>query len=232
MEDFEVEAENVPSSGNGSVSCRICETIREKILTGEFKPGHRMVEAKVAKSFGVSITPVREAFSTLVKQGLLTTFPYCGTYVTILTYEYAYDLIFVRKALETAAAKLAFEHLEPGDAEHLSNLCRLADEKNLSGDHLASIEYDIQFHEFFFHKANNTLLCEIWDITKSRIAFFQSITRPNCQATTPLLVDRHHEIIEAIRVMDLEALCSAICNHLDTSVRRAMLPSSADIVYR
>ena len=105
MEDFEVEAENVPSSGNGSVSCRICETIREKILTGEFKPGQRMVEAKVAKSFGVSITPVREAFSTLVKQGLLTTFPYCGTYVTILTYEYAYDLIFVRKALETAAAK-------------------------------------------------------------------------------------------------------------------------------
>ena len=79
----------MPSSGNGSVSCRICETIREKILTGEFKPGQRMVEAKVAKSFGVSITPVREAFSTLVKQGLLTTFPYCGTYVTILTYEYA-----------------------------------------------------------------------------------------------------------------------------------------------
>ena len=180
-----MDAENVPSSGNGSVSYRICEMLREKILTGEFTPGQRMVEAKIAKSFGVSITPVREAFSTLVKQGLLTTFPYCGTYVTILTHEYAHNLIVVRKALETAAAKLAFEHLKPEDADALSDLCRLADEKNLAGDHLASIECDIQFHEFFFQKASNTLLCEIWDITKSRIAFFQSITRPNFRPLLP-----------------------------------------------
>ena len=223
---------DVPSSGNGSVSYRVYEMLRKKILSTEFKPGERMVEAKIAKAFGVSITPVREAFSVLVKQGLLTTFPYCGTYVTILSYEDACELIVVRKAIETTAAQLAFSRLKPEDADYLENLCLLADNQSAAGEYLASIECDVQFHELFFQRANNTLLREMWDITKSRVAFFQSITRPDCQAAIPLLRHRHQAIVDAVRKMDLSALCDAIGDHLDITIRRAQLPHSDQIVYR
>lgn len=201
-------------------------------MSGEFHPGERMVEAKIAKSFGVSITPVREAFSELGKQGLLTVFPYCGTYVTILTKETAQELISVRQQLEILAAELAFANLKSEDAEHLQHLCVMADECTVAGDYLASIEYDVQFHEFFFLKASNSLLFELWSILKERVTFFQSVTRPNCSAVVTLLEDRHGEIVKAVREMDLDALTTALSNHLESSMRRAELPESTTVSYK
>ena len=216
----------------GSVSNRVCMSLRQKILSSELRPGERMVEAKVAKELGVSITPVREAFSSLAKRGLLMTFPYCGSYVMILTQEAAEELVVVRQALETTAAKLAFSSLDPSDADHLEFLCRMADEKNAVNDRLSSIDYDIEFHEFFFKKANNALLFEMWSIMKDRVAFFQSITRPSCNAADPLVIDRHRNIIDAVRRMDLDALCQSMINHMTTTMQRAKLPSSDSITYK
>ena len=201
-------------------------------MTGEFKPGERMVEAKVAKSFGVSITPVREAFSELEKQGLLRVFPYCGTYVTILTKESAQELISVRQQLEKLAAKLAYANLKSEDAEYLQQLCVMADTSTAAGEYLASVEYDVQFHEFFFEKAGNSLLLELWNILKERVTFFQSVTRPNCSAVITQLVDRHGKIVKAVREMDLNALLTALDDHLESSMKRAELPEGATVSYR
>jgi len=198
----------------------------------ELKQGERVVEAKIAKSLNVSITPVREAFATLAAQGLLSAIPYCGTYVSILTNEYACELIEVRKSLETAAVTLAFPNLKPEDADYLEELALSADEKNEQGDFLGCIENDIAIHEFFFQKANNKLLLELWEITKNRTAFFQSVTRFNCQATVRLLSERHRGIIEAVRYMNLDKIHEEIIKHLDVSLQRAALPKSEYVNYK
>lgn len=65
-----------------STSEFVYNTIRQAILTNEIPAGSRLVEAKTSKDLNVSITPVREAFARLANQGLLTVFPYKGTYVT------------------------------------------------------------------------------------------------------------------------------------------------------
>ena len=191
-----------------------------------------MVEAKVAKRFGVSITPVREAFSELEKRGLLTVFPYRGTYVTIITKESAQELISVRRQLEHLAARLAFANLKAEDAEQLQYMCERADKSTDAGEYLASIEYDVQFHEFFFKKAKNSLLFELWSILKERVTFFQSVTRPSYSSVCPRLSDRHGEIVKAVREMDLDMLLVALDSHLELSVRRAELPESKDVSYR
>lgn len=215
-----------------STASRVCETLRQMILTNELKPGERLVEAKIAKALNVSITPVRQAFALLSSQGLLSVFPYRGTYTTILTREYAYDLTTVRKSLEVTAANQAFEHFQPGDIHYLEELCRLSDASNQAGDCLTSIQYDVIFHEFFFRKSGNSLINEMWDMIKNRIVFFQYTTRPNCQAVTPLLVDRHREIINAVSEMNRDKLAKSIAHHLDISLEHAMLPSDADVVYK
>lgn len=219
-------------SESTSISHRVTSILRQKILSREFEPGLRMVEAKVAKSLGVSITPVREAFAILVKQGLLTSFPYCGTYVTILTQESAAELIKARKEIEAAAVRMAFPNLCSEDADYLYELCRKSDECDAAGNQLESIEYDIEFHEFFFKKADNKLVLEMWDIIRNRIAFFQYITRPNNQAASRHLVDRHKGIIDAVRAMDEGLIISQIKNHLDTAMKRSGLPRSEDICYK
>ena len=59
-----------------AMGTRIADTIRERIeqmiVTGEFADGERLDEVKLAEQFGVSRTPLREAFQSLAASGLLT----------------------------------------------------------------------------------------------------------------------------------------------------------------
>ena len=59
-----------------TMGTRIADTIRERIeqmiVTGEFADGERLDEVKLAEQFGVSRTPLREAFQSLAASGLLT----------------------------------------------------------------------------------------------------------------------------------------------------------------
>lgn len=214
-----------------STGSRIYETLRNMILTQELKPGERLVEAKIASLLNVSITPVRQAFSFLATQGLLTVFPYRGTYVTILTQESAQDLMNVRKALEPVAASMAFSGISYSDADYLTKLCELADLSRSMGELVESIEYDVRFHEYFFQKSNSQLMLELWNVLRNRLIFLQCIMRPNCEVKMPSLVLRHKEMIEAVRALDLPLLQASIIKHLDTTLRNAQLPLAADIHY-
>lgn len=94
-----------------STSDFVYNSVRQSILTHEFPAGSRLVEAKTSKELNVSITPVREAFARLANQGLLTVFPYKGTYVTIITKQYLEDVYFLRRHLEVMAAEKSFPKL-------------------------------------------------------------------------------------------------------------------------
>jgi len=111
-----------------STAERVCENLRESILDKKLVPGERLVEAKIAQAMHVSITPVRQAIQTLSTQGLLTVFPYKGTYVSHLTREYVADVQRAREMLETAAAELAVPNLKPEDADTMTRLCNKEDE--------------------------------------------------------------------------------------------------------
>jgi len=218
-------------SAGKSTSARIYETLRQMILTQELKPGERLVEAKIANILHVSITPVRQAFSFLSAQGLLTVFPYRGTYVTIMSQESANDLMNTRKVLEPVVADMAFPHLASTDADYLTKLCELSDISEQMGNLVESIEYDVRFHEFFFEKSRSPLMMDLWGLLRNRIIFFQCINRSKCHVDVPSLVNRHAKIIDAVRRLDKEALSNAIIQHLDTTLRLAVLPLEADIDY-
>lgn len=220
------------STAKGGISGQIYLTLRNMILTRELQQGQRIVESKVAKQLNVSITPVREAFSVLSAQGLLTDFPFCGTYVTILSSEAAAELIAVRKSIETECADLAFPKLTSKDADYLEELCKIADIKNSNGEILESIEYDILFHEYLVKKSGNRLILEVWEMIRNRIAFFQSVTRPSNQAAMPLLIDRHKEMLDAIREKDLKSYKKALVNHFNVTMKRGELPSESTIKYK
>ena len=58
------------------------ENIRRRILTGEFRPGQKINESEIALKLGISRSPVREAFRVLEREGLITTLPRKGSYIT------------------------------------------------------------------------------------------------------------------------------------------------------
>ena len=63
----------------------VSQYIKETILTGELKPGDRIVESRLAQELGVSQAPVREALRELEFRGLVEQKPFSGTYVKQVT---------------------------------------------------------------------------------------------------------------------------------------------------
>ncbi len=80
------------------------------ILNGEMTPGDRLKEVELARRFGLSRTPVREALHRLEVQGLLRHEPHRGMVVPTLDPQAVTELYVMRETLEGAAAALAAQH--------------------------------------------------------------------------------------------------------------------------
>ena len=97
-------------------SLRVSEELREAILSGEFGPGERLRTASLAKRFGSSRTPVREALVQLEGEGLVDIEPRRGALVRSFASADLIDLYEVRVLLEPAAAARAALRVERGSA--------------------------------------------------------------------------------------------------------------------
>lgn len=211
-----------------STSDFVYNSVRQSILTHEFPAGSRLVEAKTSKELNVSITPVREAFARLANQGLLTVFPYKGTYVTIITKQYLEDVYFLRRHLEVMAAEKSFPKLTNQDIQYYEELFASADEAYDRQDLYESIRSDVLFHKRLFTLSGSALLMDTWHIIKYRIENLQSYTKPVMNARFSV---RHGAMLEAIRNKDQARYVAAFLEHLNTNQDVVDFPDEADIKY-
>lgn len=82
---------------------QVYEDLHGRIVRGELRPGEGLAEARVAESYGLSRTPVREAFWRLGEDGFLRVVPQVGTFVAPINIPAVYDSQFVRETLECRA---------------------------------------------------------------------------------------------------------------------------------
>src|SRR4051812_40092925 len=90
-----------------TLSTQIRETLIERIATGHYKSGERLVEMKLAEEFGTSQLPIREALQALDMAGLVSSRPRRGSFVKPFAAAAQKEVYLVRGALEEAAARLA-----------------------------------------------------------------------------------------------------------------------------
>jgi DNA-binding GntR family transcriptional regulator len=100
-----------------TVSDRVFEALREKILRGDIAADSPIRQDTLAAELGVSKIPVREALSRLEAQGLVTSFPHRGYVVRPLTREEAEDVFDLRLKLEPDAAAMGSERATDTDRE-------------------------------------------------------------------------------------------------------------------
>lgn len=98
-----------------SDSDRVYRRVRQGIIEGEYAPGSRLVEQRVAEELGVSRTPVREAVRRLESEGLVVVERNRGAQVRPLSEAEIADLYAVRARLESLGAELAAERAEAAD---------------------------------------------------------------------------------------------------------------------
>lgn len=91
---------------------KIAATLAERVVSGSYCPGARLIEAALVREFGVSHGPVRDAFRILQNSGLVVIHPYRGAEVTALTVREVTEIYQVRAALVGLRARWLAE--DPG----------------------------------------------------------------------------------------------------------------------
>ena len=128
-----------PQKWDGNVAEYICEAemnnkeyktksdmiyhkVRDSIFKGEYSPGERLLIASVAEQYGISEIPVREAFRTLTQEGVLTSKPNNGFYISQISLKEVMDIFAVRINLEGKAIRDAVMHFSPDDLIAIEDL--------------------------------------------------------------------------------------------------------------
>lgn len=181
----------------------VFHTLRRAIITGEFKPGQRLMEIALANKLGVSRTPVREAIRKLELEGLVIMIPRRGAQVARITEKSLNDVIEIRMVLENFAAELACERITDKERAELRQLHTNFVKAVEEGDILEIAEKDEKFHEAIFHYTKNQRLINI--ISNLREQFYRyrmEYVKDINQRTT--LVKEHQKLVTAICENDKE----------------------------
>lgn len=140
---------------------KVSKILTEAILEGALKGGDKLVEAELQKQFGISRSPLREAFRDLEKKGLVTIAPRKGTFVKRISRKDIQENFPVRAALEGLAAKEAYLKMDAKDRSRLKQVLSkmaLAAEKN---DLKSYWKEHILFHEIFIQASDNEVLIDL-----------------------------------------------------------------------
>ena len=141
-----------------SLSESAADHIREAIIRGEFHLGEALTESSLSKLLGISKTPVREAFASLKREGLLQGDSQKGARVFTLTADQLRQLCAYRFTLEASALELALEQFPDGLIKRLTGICNNMETAHLTDDFDGYMHLDRDFHDTFFEFSGNQFL--------------------------------------------------------------------------
>jgi DNA-binding GntR family transcriptional regulator len=134
----------------------LVQHLRESILSGKYRPGSRLNESTIAREFGISRIPVREALFQLQESGFVTNHKGKGMFVTRLSEEDTQMINSVRLVLETEAFKLARARITPETAAALTSLVDRMEA--WKGELADSAAMDLEFHRTVWSVSGNPYL--------------------------------------------------------------------------
>ena len=137
---------------------RIYRALREEIIRGERKPGELLGEAELARSEGVSRSPIREALRQLEQDDLVRWSPRRGATVAHVTVASLRDTYEVRESLESLSAALAAERASAVDHQKMRELAAAIERAQDAGDNMSAITLDDRLHRLIAATTNNKFL--------------------------------------------------------------------------
>ena len=196
----------------------VFKTLRDAIITGEFQPGERLMEMKLANEMGVSRTPVREAIKKLEAEGLVIMNPRRGAQVAPINEKDLKDILEIRKALESLSCRIACGKVNPDDIKHLRSINRAVAKAVRENDIPEIVERDVEFHDAINLITDNARLAKFLGQLKEhlyryRLEFIKNME--NCNT----IIEDHERIIEAIAQKNADVACKEIEDHIELQER-------------
>jgi DNA-binding GntR family transcriptional regulator len=182
---------------------RIVEFIKDAVISGRLKPGERVPEQEIAENFGISRTPIREAFRQLESEGFISLIPRKGAVVSPITDKDVREFYAIKSLLEGHAARTACRALSGRDIRRLENLNEAMEKCAEREDVKGFFRLDNAFHDTFLQACGNDKLCALVHSLVQQFERFR-VTALSLPGRMKESVNQHREIIEAFRKSDAE----------------------------
>ncbi|MBK5957341.1 hypothetical protein CCR97_03845 [Rhodoplanes elegans] len=202
----------VPMPAAATRTERLRLKLEEEILAGRLRPGTRLDEEGIARRFGVSRTPVREAFKALASAGLVEIRPHQGAHVAVLTLKDIVEMLELMGVMEGACAELAARRHTAADRTAVLAAREACEAARTPADYYAA---NARLHEAIYAAAHNAYLAGQTEALRHRLEPYRR------QVTAlPGLIEtsnrEHRAVVEAILRADGEAASSAMRSHVAT----------------
>jgi DNA-binding GntR family transcriptional regulator len=197
---------------------QVRDRLREDVLSGELAPGTVLSEPSLARSFGVSRGPVREALGRLEHDGLVTITPRRGAIVTELSREEFVDAYQVREALETLAIQLAVARLGEAEIARLRELHQEMVAHATRGEVNAFFEANAAFHGVFVNASGNQKLQEMYRLLMDQMGRYLARSLA-LRGSLDKSVAEHSAILEAVEASDAERAARLLADHIEVPQR-------------
>jgi DNA-binding GntR family transcriptional regulator len=196
------------------------QEVREKIVSGEIKPGAILTEAQLADEYGVSKTPVREALVLLGHEGFVESMPRIGHMVATFTVQDVLETFHLRSILEAEAAGLAAERIAEEDIAALLKNSReeseLSERAHEDDFYERANELNMEFHQLIARASGNHRLADLikrlMEDMRRMLAFDPRFVEPR----------QHMEIIQALRHGDRAKAEQAMRRHVEETKFRLL----------
>lgn len=192
---------------------QVATWLRSALFTGDLVPGSTFSVPALAKQFGVSATPVREAVLDLVQQGLVVAMPSRGFRVVDPAPEVIAQTVEIRRMLEIPTTCRIAETVTADDIaplrEMADNILQHARRNDLRG----FVEVDYSFHRSLTGLCGNPMLTELIEDLRSRAR----VHAVPYIAVLGLLVEtaqQHHRLLDAMIDRDLAKVAQVAELHM------------------
>lgn len=188
------------------------DAIRERILSGHYEAGSRLIETRIAAELEVSRVPVRDALRDLLAEGLTRERPAGGMEVRAYSDAEVDELIVLNEALETVLAVRLAERMDRDVVVALRSITSEAGAAAEAGDTTRAIALNARFHDVLLDLGRGTITHELLGSIRPRLAW---VHRQHGDVAD--LHAEHVAITDAIAAGDTTAVADLIHRHSTTS---------------
>lgn len=189
----------------------VYDGIRTSLARGHFSPGEKLVLRQLAKQYGVSLTPVREALYRLVVEGVLTHENGRSVRVPVLSRQRVLELRDMRLALETLAVEKGAELATPAQIEKLETLTAAVEAARKAGDVVRDNEKVAEFQFTLYACSQMPVLLRHIEMLWLQTGPYMRLLHPHfisyVQRVRP---SWRREICQAFRERDAAKACALI----------------------
>ena len=196
--------------------------LRRRILSGSVAAGEALRQDALAKEFGISRIPIREAFHQLAAEGLVTLHPHRGAVVTALSASDIAELFDLRAMLEPDLIRRAVPQLQPSDFTRAEII--LADYATAiaNGDLDAWGELNTEYHLSLYQAAGRNQTFELVRVLLANTDRYTRVQLARSNGATTRAKREHAALLELCRAGDAEGAARLTLDHV-MAVRHDLL---------